>query len=451
MEIDPTLPLDSDGVLRRHGLFQNIDGEQTVNEIESLCMSCRENGTTRLLLTNIPHFKQVIIMAFECSHCGLKNNEIQSASTIAESGVLIKLLVKNATDLNRSMVRSEKSSVSFPDIDLTVSPSSGSLTTVEGVIQKAISELGLDQPTRAETNLDQFLKIQGILSTLQSYLSLENEFTLILDDPSGNSYIENLNAPARDPQLSIKPYQRTQQQDVDLGIYEQNDGRVQQEKDGLDVDLQHDIHTFYNNCSRCNTPCETRMHMLEIPHFKEVIVMSTICDGCGYKSNEVKSGGAISQNGKRIFLKMTSVEDLSRDILKSETCALKIPEVELELEPGTLGGRFTTVEGLLSQIYSELDEKAAFRHGDAVDEKRVAAFDVFLGKLKKVLEMKEGDVFTLILDDPMANSYLQNLYAPDPDPEMKIEDYERTFEDNEEWGLNDMKTENYEELGAVQE
>lgn len=53
--------------------------------------------------------------------------------------------------------------------------------------------------------------------------------------------------------------------------------------------------------------------------------------------------------------------------------------------------------------------------------------------------------FTLILDDPLANSYLQNLYAPDPDPNITTELYEREFEQNEELGLNDMKVEGYEE------
>lgn len=38
---------------------------------------------------------------------------------------------------------------------------------------------------------------------------------------------------------------------------------------------------------------------------------------------------------------------------------------------------------------------------------------------------------------------LRNLYAPDPDPNMTVEDYERTFEQNEELGLNDINTENY--------
>ena len=41
--------------------------------------------------------------------------------------------------------------------------------------------------------------------------------------------------------------------------------------------------------------------------------------------------------------------------------------------------------------------------------------------------------------------FFQNVYAPDEDPEMEIINYDRTFEQNEELGLNDMKTENYEE------
>lgn len=53
--------------------------------------------------------------------------------------------------------------------------------------------------------------------------------------------------------------------------------------------------------------------------------------------------------------------------------------------------------------------------------------------------------FTVILDDPLANSYLQNLYAPDDDPNMTVETYERTFDQNEDLGLNDIKVEGYEE------
>lgn len=52
--------------------------------------------------------------------------------------------------------------------------------------------------------------------------------------------------------------------------------------------------------------------------------------------------------------------------------------------------------------------------------------------------------FTFILDDPLGNSYLQNLYAPEADPNMTVETYDRTFEQNEDLGLNDMKLEGYD-------
>jgi len=58
------------------------------------------------------------------------------------------------------------------------------------------------------------------------------------------------------------------------------------------------------------------MHLLSIPFFKEVVIMASACDSCGYKTNEVKSSGAVSEKGKKISLKLTDNEDLTRDILK---------------------------------------------------------------------------------------------------------------------------------------
>lgn len=49
----------------------------------------------------------------------------------------------------------------------------------------------------------------------------------------------------------------------------------------------------------------------------------------------------------------TTVEgptDLRRDIIKSESSDVDVPELELHLSRGTLGGRVTTVEGLLCEV-----------------------------------------------------------------------------------------------------
>lgn len=137
---------------------------------------------------------------------------------------------------------------------------------------------------------------------------------------------------------------------------------------------------------------------------------------------------------------------------------MTIPEIDLVLQHGTLGGRFTTLEGILDQIYEELSEKV-FKTGDSSGTKDRNDFEDFLKKLKEVCasplskhsltsvytQVKNAErPFTLILDDPLSNSYVQNLYAPDPDPNMTIETYERSWEQNEELGLNDIKVEGYE-------
>ena len=45
---------------------------------------------------------------------------------------------------------------------------------------------------------------------------------------------------------------------------------------------------------------------------------------------------------------------------------MEIPEIELQLHSGTLGGRFTTLEGILDQIYEEISGKL-FESGDSGD------------------------------------------------------------------------------------
>ena len=251
-------------------------------------------------------------------------------------------------------------------------------------------------------------QVENVISQLRSYMSGDIfPWTLTLDDPAGNSYIENFCAPNPDPQISIRHYTRSKAQDEFLCLAAPDEpAKEASAEEGITTDdlaFKEEIHSFPGNCSRCNVPCETKMHMLEIPHFKEVIIMATACDACGYKSNEVKSGGAISSKGKRIILKMTDTEDLSRDILKSETCGLSIPEIDLELTPGTLGGRFTTVEGLISQVRDELSERAPFIRGDSATESSKSGMERFLAKLDKVLAMEVTPV-TLVLDDPLANS-----------------------------------------------
>ena len=154
------------------------------------------------------------------------------------------------------------------------------------------------------------------------------------------------------------------------------------------------------------------------------------------------AGGAVSATGRRHVLRVETEDDFNRDVLKSETCGVFVPELDLEVVSGTLGGRFTTVEGLLTQIRDELDS-SSFCSGDSSTAEDRENSSAFFTRFGDFLALKEP--FTVILDDPMGNSYLQNIYAPDPDPFLEIVDYDRTDEQNEELGLSQMQTENYGE------
>ncbi|XP_026161772.1 zinc finger protein ZPR1 [Mastacembelus armatus] len=433
--------------VRGESVFKDIsadDEEWQPTEIESLCMNCYQNGTTRLLLTRIPFFKEIIVSSFNCANCAWSNTEIQSAGRIQEQGVCYTLRVRRKQDLNREVVKADSATTRIPELDFEIPPftQKGSLSTVEGLLDRAVAGLEQDQPIRRATDPEVAEKIDGFIQKLRKLKEVEGEFTLVIEDPSGNSFVENPVAPQRDEALSVVHFKRTVQQDRQLGIKADEDQDEESEGNDLDT-MRNEVLVFNTNCPECNAPASTNMKLVQIPHFKEVIIMATNCDSCGHRTNEVKSGGATEELGTKTTLRVTDPSDMTRDVLKSETCSVIIPELEFELGMAALGGKFTTLEGLLKDIKDLIVSKNPFVCGDSSTTDRVQKLTEFGEKIEKIIAGKM-DVH-VILDDPAGNSYLQNVYAPEPDPEMTVEKYTRSFEQNEELGLNDMKTEGYEE------
>ncbi|KAG0670350.1 nucleolar zinc-finger protein [Maudiozyma exigua] len=436
-----------------------------VQEIESLCMNCHKNGTTRMLLTSIPYFREVVIMSFECPHCGFKNSEIQPASSIQEKGSKYSLKVENKDDFNRQVIKSETASCKFVELDIEIPPKRGVLTTVEGLLEEMIEDLQSDQEMRKKIDEAMYDKIDLFIKKVRATIDCTPEGTLPvtfeLDDPSGNSWIEYKPGEPQHKWSHIE-YLRTDEQNVQIGIMTQDQYEERRKEklaavadhernpseatkvesnflsDETDIEnYANEVQTFRATCPSCMKECETHMKPVNIPHFKEVIIMSTTCEHCGYKSNEVKTGGAIPEKGRKITLLCDDPSDLSRDILKSESCSLVVPELSLDIQEGTLGGRFTTVEGLLRQVYEELESRVFSQTSDSMDQETKDRWIAFFAKLKEALAGKVK--FTMIMTDPLAGSYIQNVYAPDPDPNMTIEDYERTAQQNEDLGLSEMK------------
>eukprot|EP00124_Ichthyophonus_hoferi_P003855 Ihof_evm4s368 gene=Ihof_evmTU4s368 len=185
------------------------------------------------------------------------------------------------------------------------------------------------------------------------------------------------------------------------------------------VDGKEEVMKIDSYCPGCMAECEVRMHVLDIPYFKDVVIMAVTCDACGNRSSEVKVGGGIASKGRKITLKITCTDDLSRDVLKAESATITIPEIGLEHAEGVDGCKFTTLEGLLIVIRDRITVDNPFFAGDSAPNENSRTMKTFISELQEVIDGKRYATF--IMDDPSANSYIQNLYAPDPDPEMIIE------------------------------
>lgn len=471
------------------GTLSNANAEE-LQEIESLCMRCGENGITRLLLTRIPHFREVVLMAFECPHCNERNNEVQFAGQLQPRGCsyTLKVPAGDVKVLSRQVVKSDSATIKVPELEFEVPPEAqrGTLSTVEGVLLRAAEEIEMLQEERKKVDPSKAEALDCFLAKLKHYAAGQMPFTFVLTDPAGNSFIENPYAPASDPLLSVHFYDRSPEEQEALGFLVDTSGSgqayIDTGKEDDEFEEKHryfpagtekfshgavgalqaqgaiaqgnseevaaalfkysapeEVMTFPSTCGACTAKCETRMFSTNIPYFKEVIVMASSCDICGYRNSELKPGGSIPAKGKRVSVKVLNKEDLTRDVIKSDTAMVMVPELELELAPGTLGGLVTTVEGLLVQISESLKRVHGFSIGDSADAWTKLKWQDFDTRLRKLLEVQES--WTLILDDALANSFIAPATEMvEDDVQLEFEEYERTWQQNEDLGLNDMDT-----------
>lgn len=239
------------------------DLENEICEIESLCLNCGKDGITRILPTKIPFFKEVVVMSFTCETCGWENNEIQSAGQIQEKGVHYDVAVKTSKDLTRSIVKTKTAFLKIPELEFEIPAGSqeGGITTIEGIINRAIA--GLTQKKDIMEDSDPAaIAMSEFITKMNALKSVVNPFHVVIDDPSGNSFVENFCAPKQDENLIVYNYTRTSEQDELLGIKpNQNENINNSDKEGTVQELQNEIVSFPTNCSLCSSACQTNMKL----------------------------------------------------------------------------------------------------------------------------------------------------------------------------------------------
>jgi zinc finger protein len=148
-------------------------------------------------------------------------------------------------------------------------------------------------------------------------------------------------------------------------------------------------------CPLCGA--ESTVHFLpyEIPFFGEIMIITSVCSSCGYRSTDVMvlSG----ERKERSEIVVSSTEDLNALVVRSSFGTIRIPELGVNVEPKRGEAFVTTVEGVLRRV----ERVVKILQKDVKGARKKRAEEV----LKHIEKIKSGEArMTLIIDDPTGNS-----------------------------------------------
>lgn len=135
------------------------------------------------------------------------------------------------------------------------------------------------------------------------------------------------------------------------------------------------------------------------PNYGEILIMIISCPSCNYKDVSITSFK--SSNPKRIIFKVENKDDLFVRVIKSETCTVSIPELNIVIEPCSKSQiMVTNIEGLLNWIKDLILEAKVILESD---EGKLKCLEI----VRKIDDTINGRyILTIILEDTSGNSIL---------------------------------------------
>ena len=166
-------------------------------------------------------------------------------------------------------------------------------------------------------------------------------------------------------------------------------------------------------CPHCNTEIEYIYQTENIPYFSDILIISAICDSCGYKYVDTQL--LRSNEPVRYEVAVDTEEDLGIRVVRSMSASIEIPELGVRIDPGpACQGFVSNIEGVLDRVEQIIE--GALLWGE--EEERENARTL----LEKIEGVKCGEIpITLILEDRCGNSAIiadkaqKSVYTPEPD------------------------------------
>jgi len=156
-------------------------------------------------------------------------------------------------------------------------------------------------------------------------------------------------------------------------------------------------------CPLCHSEDGLTMLTLstEIPYFGEHTQITLICDSCGWKHTDFIPSEGLKPGAWTLAL--DSEENLSARVVRSSSCTIRIPDLDLEVSPGSASSGFiSNVEGVIKRFEDAIGIVLKGPDGEMDDVMNRA--NELLEKLERV---KSGDSSSKIeLLDPRGRSQI---------------------------------------------
>ncbi|MGB9929663.1 MAG: ZPR1 zinc finger domain-containing protein [Methanosarcina sp.] len=151
------------------------------------------------------------------------------------------------------------------------------------------------------------------------------------------------------------------------------------------------------SCPLCQRDLIMHWQRDNIPYFGEVMYISAKCE-CSFRFADTMI--LSSKEPMRYEMLVETPEDLSTRVIRSTSGTIRIPEMGIVVEPGTVSESYiTNIEGVLQRVQSVLLTASRWVQED---EEKFSRSQELLCMLEGVFDGKKK--ITLIIEDPLGNS-----------------------------------------------
>ncbi len=164
-------------------------------DIVSACPLCAEALSFVFNADEIPFFGEIMLVSAQCT-CGFRYADTISLSEREAARYELRF---GSDDFTTRVIRSTSGTVQIPELGVTVEPGSGSeafISNVEGVLRRVEEVIHMATKWSSD-DPDKFELGNRLLEAIDAVKRGEQEMTLILDDPFGNSAIVSPRAQRR--------------------------------------------------------------------------------------------------------------------------------------------------------------------------------------------------------------------------------------------------------------